>query len=169
MLKVDLGRLGREGSVLVEARIPPESALWANSGIKWSGPVDVRVRVSSAGSGEIVGRGSVKGTLDQKCRRCLEPVSTEFAEDLTLVFVEGDSEDEIADAGAFVLERGAPDLDLGGAVREEVFLAMNPYVVCDPGCPGLCPKCGANLKEGACGCTEVESDPRWDALRELKG
>jgi uncharacterized protein len=59
-------------------------------------------------------------------------------------------------------------LELGQAVREEVVLAMNPYVVCDPECPGLCPQCGANLKEGPCGCEEDELDPRWDALRELK-
>jgi uncharacterized protein len=142
MLKVDLMRLARESSVLVEARIPQDDALWEGSGLDWSEPVDVRIRVSWAGSGEIVGRGSVKGTLRGDCRRCLEPVSIEFAEDLTLVFVEGDAEADYADAGAFVLDGKAPDLDLGAAVREEVFLAMNPYVVCDPDCPGLCPSCG---------------------------
>lgn len=169
MLKVDLGRVFREGSVLVEARIPADDAIWKDSGLEWSEPVHVQIRVSPAGSGEVVGRGSVRGTLRHECRRCLEPVSTDFAEDLTLVFVEGDAEADFADAGAFVLDRDAPDLDLGEAVREEVLLAMNPYVVCDPECPGLCPKCGADLREGACGCTETDSDSRWDALRELKG
>lgn len=169
MLKLDLGRLDREGSVLVEGQIPAEDALWEGSGLEWAGPVDVRLRISSAGSGEVIGRGSVVGTLHQQCRRCLEPVSTEFAHELTLVFVEHDSEAEFEDAGAFLLERGSPELDLGSAVREEVLLAMNPYVVCDPDCPGLCPECGANLKEGDCGCTRIESDSRWDALRELKG
>ena len=171
MLKLDLGRLGREGSVLVEALVPPDDALWGGDDLGWKGPVEVRLRVSSAGSGEIIGRGSVKGTLDQVCRRCLEPVSTEFARELTLVFVDHDSgdEEEFENAGAFVLERGAGQLDLGKAVREEVLLAMNPYVVCDPECPGLCPECGADLKDGDCGCTRVESDARWDALRELKG
>jgi uncharacterized protein len=165
MLKVDLGRLSREESVLVEARIPQADALWKDSGLDWSEPVDVRIRVSLAGSGEIVGRGSVKGTLRHECRRCLDPVSIEFAVDLTLVFVEGDAEADLADAGAFVLDGNAPDLDLGKAVREEVFLAMNPYVVCDPECPGLCPRCGVDLRKGACDCAETDSEPRWDALR----
>ena len=169
MLKLDLARLGREGSVLVEARIPQDDALWEGSGLEWSEPVDVRLRVSSAVSGEIIGRGRVSGVLSQECRRCLEPVSTEFAQDLTLVFVEGDADADFEDGGAFVLNQSAPDLDLGVAVREEVLLVMNPYVVCVPGCPGLCPRCGANLKEGPCGCTETDLDPRWDALRELKG
>jgi uncharacterized protein len=167
--KVDLARVDREGSVLVEARIPQDDALWKDSGLEWKEPVHVSIRVSSAGSGEIVGRGSVKGTLRHKCRRCLKPVSTEFVHDLTLVFIEGDAEADFAEAGAFVLDKNAPDLDLGHAVREEVLLTMNPYVVCDPDCPGLCPKCGVDLREGACGCTETDSDPRWDALRELKG
>jgi uncharacterized protein len=53
-------------------------------------------------------------------------------------------------------------------VREEVVLAVNPYVVCDPECRGLCPKCGAKLDEGECGCADDEADPRWAALRDLK-
>lgn len=169
MLKVDLARVAREGSVVVEAQIPPDDPLWADSGITWDGPVDVHIRVSPAGSGEIVGRGRVSGTIRGECRRCLEPVSTELDEELTLVFVEGETEADSADAGAFAFDAGAGELDLSEAVREEVLLAMDPYVVCDPECPGLCPKCGANLKEAPCGCTEEETDPRWDALRELKG
>jgi uncharacterized protein len=168
MLKVDLGRVWREGSVLVEARIPADDALWDNSGIEWSEPVDTRILISTAGSGELIGRGRVRGKLKGECRRCLEPVSTELDEELTLVFVAGGSEADSADAGAFRYDPGAGELELGQAVREEVVLAMNPYVVCDPECPGLCPQCGANLKEGPCGCEEDELDPRWDALRELK-
>lgn len=168
MLKVELGRLSREGSVVVDERIPTDAPLWEGSGIEWSGPVDVHVRVTPAGSGEIVGRGRLKGTLHQQCRRCLEPVDSDLETDLTLVFVEGGSDADSEDAGAYPYNAGAGELDLSDAVREEVLLAMNPYVVCDPECPGLCPKCGANLKEGPCGCEETESDPRWDALRELK-
>lgn len=168
MLKLDLGRLWREGSVLVEGQISPDDPLWQDSGLEWTDAVDVSLRLSSAGSGEIVGRGRVSGELQQECRRCLEPVKTEFAEDLTLVFVEGEADADWEDAGAHTFEPSGADLDLSEAVREEVLLAMNPYVVCDPACPGLCPKCGANLKQDDCGCAEMESDPRWDALRELK-
>ena len=40
-------------------------------------------------------------------------------------------------------------------------------ILCDESCPGLCPKCGKNLNEGACGCPEKEIDPRLSALAEL--
>jgi uncharacterized protein len=168
MLKVDLGRVAREGSVLVEARIPPDDELWQDSGIDWGEPVDVRIRISVAGSGEIVGRGRVRGVMQGECRRCLDPVRAEMDEDLTLVFVTGEPDADAAAAGAYACDPAGGELDLSDAVREEVLLAMDPYVVCDPECPGLCPNCGASLKEGPCGCREDETDSRWDALRELK-
>ena len=59
-------------------------------------------------------------------------------------------------------------MDMSSAVREEVFLAMDSYVVCDPDCRGLCSKCGADLNEDMCGCTDEGTDPRWAALRDLK-
>lgn len=169
MLRVDLGRLAREGSVLVEAQVPADDGLWHESGVRWDGPVDVRLRAAYAGTGEVVVRGTVRGELKQECRRCLEPVKGRVDEEMTLVFVSTvDGED--ADEGDFyTYDPARGTLDLSEAVREEVVLATNPYVVCDPECRGLCPRCGANLNEGPCGCTEDEVDPRWEALRALKG
>jgi uncharacterized protein len=169
MLRVDLGRLAREGSVLVEAQVPADDALWQGSDIRWDGPVDVRLRASYAGSGEVVVRGTVKGQLEQECRRCLRPVRERFDDELTLVFVSGATGEDTDEGDAFVFDPVGGSLDLSEAVREEVLLAMNPYVVCDPECRGLCPRCGKNLNEGPCDCAEEEGDPRWETLRALKG
>jgi uncharacterized protein len=168
MLKVDLGRLNREGTVLVEARIPEDDALWQDSGVEWDGPVEVRLKVSYAGTGQVVVRGRVRGTLDQECRRCLRPVQGEFDEEVTLVY-DADATAEESDGGeAFAFDPSSGNLDLSEAVRGEVILAMNPYVVCDPECRGLCPQCGANRNEVSCSCAAEEQDPRWEALRALK-
>jgi len=170
MLRVDLGRLAREGSVLVQAAVPADDELWRESGISWDGPVEVRLRASFAGSGEVVVRGSVRGCVAQECRRCLEAVRSEVVQDVTLVFVsEEDGEPAGARDDVFVFDPRAGSLELGDAVREEVILATNPYAVCSPDCQGLCSRCGANLNEGPCGCTEEEVDPRWEVLRTLKG
>jgi uncharacterized protein len=169
MLRVDLGRLAREGSVPVEALVPAEDGLWQDSGISWNGPAEVRLRAAYAGTGEVVVRGRVSGALKQECRRCLEPVEGRVDQNVTLVFVstvDGEDADE-GDVHTYDPARGS--LDLSRAVREELILAANPYVVCDPECRGLCPRCGANLNEGPCGCAEEEIDPRWEALRALKG
>jgi uncharacterized protein len=169
MLRVDLGQLGREGSVAVEASISADDDLWKDTKLQWAGDVDVRLRATFAGTGEVVARGRARGTLRQECRRCLKPVDTDIEHEMTLVFVEDGSEEHEDDGGStYVFEASGVELDLSGAVREEVILAMNPYVVCDPECRGLCPQCGKNLNEGSCDCTQDETDPRWAALRELK-
>ena len=104
MLRVDLGLLGREGSVLVEARVPADDGLWRDSDLVWAGDVDVRLAASFAGTGEVVVRGTVGGVLEHVCRRCLRPVSTDFEDEVTLVFVPGREDDDWDDGGACVFE-----------------------------------------------------------------
>jgi uncharacterized protein len=59
-------------------------------------------------------------------------------------------------------------MELADSVKEQVLLAAPVKVVCRESCKGLCPKCGKNLNEGDCGCSTVVTDPRWDALKDLK-
>ncbi len=167
MLRVDLGQLGREGSVVVEASISAEDELWKDTDLRWAGDVAVKLRATFAGTGEAVARGNVRGTLRQDCRRCLGPLETDVADELTLVFVTDRSEDD-EEGGAYPFDATGSELDLSRAVREELVLAVNPYVVCHSGCRGLCARCGADLNEGPCDCTDDEVDPRWAALRQLK-
>lgn len=170
MLEVPLGRLQREGTVAIDARIPPDDPMWAGMTPSWATSVHASFQVSLAGSGEVFARGHVHGQLAQECRRCLEPLERMFDEDFTLVFVdEGEIEEEEEERGeAHVLQPTDSEVDLSGAIREEVFLSIEPYVVCDPECQGLCPGCGANLNERACTCSGRELDPRWEPLRKLK-
>lgn len=168
MLRLDLARLAREGSVLVEASIPAGDPLWEDSELPLGGPVRVRLRASHAGTGELVVRGELSAPLRQECRRCLEPVESDLDEEVTMVFVasEGPGSEDDGDARSF--DAGAGELDLSGAVREELILAADPYALCAPGCKGLCGGCGVNLNEEACQCEEEGSDPRWDALKALR-
>lgn len=168
MLRLDLARLAREGSVLLEAQIPPEDAVWEDSDLSLAGPVTVRLRARFAGSGELVVRGTVAAPLDERCRRCLDPVPVRMEENVTMVFVSSDTPGVEDDVDIRPFDAGAVSLDLSGPVREELILAADPYVVCDPDCRGLCPRCGANWNHETCDCVEEETDPRWDALRALK-
>ncbi len=141
--------------------------MWNESGVSWVGPVDVSLTATYAGTGEIVVRGSVEGELARECRRCLEPVRRSFEHDLTVVFVASDSSDVEDDDGVHVYDP-SDELDLSNAVREEVIFTADPYVVCEPRCQGLCPRCGVNRNNDPCDCTSDELDPRWEALRALK-
>lgn len=168
MLLLDLVRLSREGSLRIVGEIRPDDPLWADTGVRLQTPLRVDLRATEAQSGEIVVRGTLKGTLAQECRRCLDPVETRLDEEVTLVFAPpeemgGDESGEMR-----VLPAGEREVDLSEPVREEVILAAPPYVLCDPGCKGLCPRCGTDLNETTCECAVDEPDPRWDALRSLK-
>ena len=168
MLRLDLARLAREGSIQVEAVIPADDPLWDGLEVALDAPVAVRLTAATSGTGEIVVRGHMEATYRIDCRRCLEPVPGKVSEELTMVFVPSDSEGAEDDGDVRVVDAVASELDLSDPVREELVLAMDLFVVCDPDCPGLCPQCGVNLKTETCACTTAESDPRWDALRALK-
>jgi uncharacterized protein len=168
MLPLDLARLSREGSLRVQGEIPSAAPLWEGTGIKLEGPLRVDLRASEASSGEVVVRGVVEGTLDQQCRRCLDPVAVPFHEEVTFVFAPPDLLGGDVDGEIRVLPAEQRELDLAEPVREEVVLAAPTYTLCDPNCRGLCPRCGADLNETTCECAVEEPDPRWDALRALK-
>ena len=170
MLKVDLGQLDREGSVAVETRVSAGDALWADSQIPWAGDIYFRLQATHAGTGEIVARGTATGTLNQECRRCLQPVETPFVGNLTIVFVaeEATKDEGEGDSGGYAFKGTDAVLDMSDAVREEVVLAMNSYAVCRADCRGFCSTCGADLNAGDCGCREEGTDPRWAALQNLK-
>jgi uncharacterized protein len=168
MLRLDLAKLEREGSAQVDARVPADDPLWHETEVVFDGPVDVCLRATHAGTGEIVVRGTVKGRLRQECRRCLEPVAGKFSEEVTMVFVPSTSEGVEEDGDVRLFDDHVAELDLSDSVREEILLAIDLFVVCDPDCRGLCPQCGVNRNIESCSCTTEESDPRWDALRALK-
>lgn len=168
MLRLDLAQLARAGSAQLETSVPADDSLWDDSEVAFAGPVEVNLRASYAGSGEVVVRGWLEADLRQECRRCLEPVAGRLETEVTMTFIPGEvagTEDD-GEVRLFDLARG--EIDLREPVREEVLLAIDPYVVCSPACKGLCPQCGTNLNEGSCDCTWEEADPRWDVLRNLR-
>jgi uncharacterized protein len=60
-------------------------------------------------------------------------------------------------------------LDLAGWARDAFALAMPVKILCREDCAGLCPICAVDLNEApAEHHHELEPDPRWAKLRELK-
>jgi uncharacterized protein len=101
------------------------------------------------------------------CWRCLEEArvrlaveSEEFTADAR---PPGAPFDEDLDS-AYVEDRR---LDVAGWARDAIAEAVPATILCREDCAGLCPTCGANRNLGDCGCAVVETDPRWDALREI--
>ena len=104
-----------------------------------------------------------------ECARCLDPVSGVFSLPFErTVVTEGTltEEQEEENVDEFViLQNGILDID--DAVRESLMLSFPMRLLCDEECLGLCPKCGKPRRDGACGCSEKEIDPRWAVLASL--
>ena len=101
--------------------------------------------------------------LGAVCDRCLTPLSRpqhlEFTHTAVLSLNREDNDEYI------VVSDG--QLDLAELATADILLELPTSIVCDENCKGLCPICGKNLNEGACGCDRTERDPRLDKLREL--
>jgi len=59
-------------------------------------------------------------------------------------------------------------LNLVDVLREEVWLAWKPCVICKDSCKGLCQGCGVNLNHDVCQCSNDNSDNPFAALAEMK-
>jgi len=59
-------------------------------------------------------------------------------------------------------------LNLVDVLREEIWLAWKPCVICKDSCKGLCQGCGVNLNHDVCQCKGDRSDNPFAALAKMK-
>ena len=117
--------------------------------------------------------GELEARFELACARCLEPVEQEVSRKFDLLY-----RPLGADAGREELSVTAAEAEIGyyqgegllleDAVREQVLLALPLKVICREDCKGLCPHCGKNLNAGLCSCADLQEDPRWAALKEIR-
>ena len=118
--------------------------------------------------------GHVRTRLELSCSRCLERF--EVPEDLTVDLLylpasanRGASDGEIAEEDLSIAFYRDYQIDLLQLVHEQCHLALPMKPLCRDECHGLCPVCGANMNERACGCETPWRDPRLAALETLVG
>jgi uncharacterized protein len=119
-------------------------------------------------------RGRLSTGLQLQCARCLEPVQQDVIRDFELLY-----RPLGADAGRDELSVTAAEAEIGyyqgdgiqleDVLREQVLLALPLKVTCREDCKGLCLHCGMNLNEEKCSCSVPMEDPRWAALKEIRG
>jgi len=108
------------------------------------------------------------------CQRCLEPLAQQVEEDVELLLAPGAAMPASPEHALEAEELGMVEvpadgeLDLRPLLIEQIQLNVPMKPLCREGCAGLCPTCGANLNEGACGCQTEEIDPRWEGLKAFQ-
>ena len=117
--------------------------------------------------------GSVAAKLEFSCARCLDPVTHDVDKSFDLIYRplgvdrRGD-EASISEAETEIGYYQGEGLLLEDVLREQVLLATPVRALCREDCKGLCPHCGRNLNVEQCDCAQHVSDPRWDALSDIK-
>ena len=127
--------------------------------------IDLDLRLEAVMEGVLV-TGSASAELTGECARCLEPIEDEIDVRFQELFVYDDQgyssgeDDEVS-----MLEGDLVDLE--PLLRDAVVLALPFQPMCEDDCPGLCPECGARLKDDPDHAHEEPIDPRWAGLAAL--
>ena len=119
-------------------------------------------------------KGDLSTRLEWACARCLEPVLLDVERSFDLLYRPlgadaGRAELSVTAAEAEVSYYEGEGLLLEDVLREQVLLAVPLKALCRDDCKGLCAHCGKNLNSGKCSCAEPVEDPRWNALKEIRG
>ena len=119
-------------------------------------------------------KGELSTTLETACARCLELVTQPVEREFELLY-----RPLGADAGREELSVTAAEAEIGyyqgegvlleDVLREQVLLSLPLRAICREDCKGLCPHCGKNLNAEPCSCADPVDDPRWSALKEIRG
>lgn len=103
--------------------------------------------------GRLVVQGRLATTVEFACSRCGEPFRTNIADP--------------AFSRVYELEKTGQSVDLTPDMREAMLLAFPTYPLCDEGCRGVCPGCGANRNRATCACRRTDGHG-WSMLDGLK-
>ena len=113
--------------------------------------------LTNTGEG-VLATGMVRGTATVPCDRCLEDATVDIAAEVSCYYLHDMPEDGDDDEDFGLIDPLDGTVDLTDAIRSAVSMDIPFVILCDDGCKGLCPVCGANLNEGDCGCNR-EPDP----------
>lgn len=159
-MMVDLRQLRAEpGATLVITCDEPVSSQIAD--VPFAEPVQGELTLTNLG---LVLRvtGHLGTHVELICDRCVRP----FRHTLRVAVRE---ELDWGGADGFVHTDGqAVELDLTALAREELVLALPMSARCRPDCEGLCDRCGADRRGGACQCETETLDPRLAPLAVLR-
>jgi uncharacterized protein len=119
-------------------------------------------------------RGRLATRLETECARCLEPLTQDVLREFDLLYRPqgadaGRDEMSVTDAEAEISYYEGEGLPLEDVVREQILLAVPLKLTCRDDCKGLCPHCGKNRNSELCSCEVRPEEPRWAALKEIRG
>ncbi|MBL8976987.1 MAG: DUF177 domain-containing protein [Gemmatimonadetes bacterium] len=150
MLQVDVREL-QQGPVQTSGELPAQDETFAGLGLALEGPVRVTGQLTETGDQEYFWHARLEARFRGLCRRCLTDVVSPLELAVEVLF--SADPDAADDPAVYPLVAPVIRVDVRPAVREELALAVPAFPLCREDCAGLCPRCGADLNAGPCGCT----------------
>ena len=134
-------------------------------------PLVLTLQVAPEKAGHRI-KGHFEYSAKAPCSRCLREVPLSSSARFDLQFQPASEapaidEVEVSPESSEIVYYDADTLTLETLVIQQMYLEVPEKILCREDCLGLCPRCGANLNDGPCGCPP-ESDPRWGALSKFK-
>lgn len=167
---IEVSQIPPEG---LDIALPEDALDLGEPADTWDGPATVQAELHLGRSGRgVLISGSFEGEIALICSRCLDSFRFRMQDRFHLYCEKGaegppEQERELTDDELDVtyLEEGRINTDQ--LLRETILLGLPVQPLCHEDCRGLCPRCGANLNQGACACRDARVDPRLQVLRKL--
>jgi uncharacterized protein len=132
--------------------------------------LDARVAHYRSGA-ELFFHGTVGGTVEGHCSRCLKSYSFPLEKEFDFVLApdaRSTKSKELNQDELGLSFYSGEEINLAPLIREQVLLALPTRPLCDEDCRGLCPECGKDLNEDLCRCSSAQGDPRMAIFRDMK-
>ena len=183
-LTFQLTDIPEEGFDLAEEVLPDELGLVPEEA-QVDGPLSLSARLTLTGDHVYV-EGVIDGTFVRECVRCLKTYDTYAEVPFAAAY-------QVADSGGRSRGRAAKDrrqdpdeeenleasdqeddlyvctgdrVELAEMLREHIILSIPMQPLCGEECRGLCPVCGQDRNERACGCVEAPKQNPFAILQE---
>lgn len=176
MLQINIAKIkdGLNIKETVTAAVLPEIKAMQDRGeLKFNKPLTFELNLKRLDNMLVI-EGVLHGEAIMSCGRCLDECAQKLESDFTLkgapakaVTLARESEIELKKDDLDDFTYSGNILDLKEILQEQVILALPLAPVCNTGCRGLCPGCGANLNQSACTCAEKHGRSAFDAIKDL--
>ena len=119
--------------------------------------------------------GRVHVPLALTCGRCLATYPSAIDSSFSIIFRketarhnEVEDETELCDDDLIASTYSGDEIDLAHEIEEQVAMEIPLKPLCDEGCKGLCPACGADLNTDSCTCSREPVNLKFSALKDFK-